>query len=141
MSRPRRVSGPRPYFKSRDKCERNATLAVSALTRDERDALACLLTESHSHSRKRPVSTMEGKAWVRFFRTDRDELREVWRELGARECGDVPRRYGRGRVYDYDEIMRLHGQGVSGAEIARRIGASSRFAVNNIIRKCKKEGR
>ena len=51
----------------------------------------------------------------------------------------MPRRYGRGRVYDYDEVMRLHGQGVSGAEIARRIGASSRFVVNNIIRKCKEE--
>ncbi|MBR3160126.1 MAG: hypothetical protein IKF14_13665 [Atopobiaceae bacterium] len=35
MSRPRRVSGPRPYFKSRDRCERNATLAVSALTLNE----------------------------------------------------------------------------------------------------------
>ena len=137
MSRPRRVSGPRPYFKSRDKCERNATLAVSALTRNEREGLACLMSETHSH--KRPVSTMEGKAWVRFFRTDRDDLREIWRELCASELGDVPRKHGRGRVYDYDKIMRLHEQGVSGAEIARRIGASSRFVVSNIIRKRKKE--
>ncbi|MBR3318717.1 MAG: hypothetical protein IKG21_12945 [Atopobiaceae bacterium] len=143
MSRPRRVSGPRPYFKSRDRCERNATLAVSALTLNEREGLACLLSETHPRyprgPRSRTTCTMEGKAWVRFFRTDRDDLREIWRELCARECGDVPRRYGRGRVYDYDEVMRLHGQGVSGAEIARRIGASSRFVVNNIIRKCKEE--
>lgn len=83
--RPRRVSGPRPYFKSRDKCERNATLAVSALTHNEREALACLLSETHSH--KRPVCTMEGKAWVRFWQSDRDTLREIWRELCASKCG------------------------------------------------------
>lgn len=136
MSRPRRVSGPRPYFKSRDKCERHATLAVSALTRNEREALACLMSETHSH--KRPVSTMEGKAWVQFFRTDRDDLREIWRELCACEHGDVPRRYGRGRLYDYDEIMRLHGQGATNTEIARLVGAPSNRNVRRIIYECER---
>lgn len=136
MSRPRRVSGSRPYFKSRDKCERNATLAVSALTLNEREALACLMSETHSHNR--PASTMEGKAWVRFFRTDCDALREIWRELRARELGDVSRKYGRGRLYDYDEIMRLHEQGMGNGEIARLVGAPSNRNVRRIIYECER---